>query len=286
MDQRHVAALSLLCRDVARSAILAFVIENDVMIFNWFTPAPPVEVREKAWIEVRLRWLADQFGIDRLTKAELVLPSADWLSDAEDESPESARRILDRVCHCMRIDPSPLRLVVHEDQEMHVAASIDEPATIHVAQSQLGDAEVLVATLARQLAWELLVGQKRLAGNEPDRAWVAELLPVFLGLGVFLSNATLRENRHHGGRSVAKHCYLTARMLAALNIALLRNKPEMDYLLHAVRAIALDPEAAIEELVQACDVELRQQAPGMLAECRPIEESDGGPGSWFGRHNR
>jgi hypothetical protein len=89
MDQRHVAALSLLCRDVARSAILAFVIENDVMIFNWFTPAPPVEVREKAWIEVRLRWLADQFGIDRLTKAELVLPSADWLSDAEDESPDS-----------------------------------------------------------------------------------------------------------------------------------------------------------------------------------------------------
>jgi HEAT repeat protein len=72
-------------------------------------------------------------------------------------------------------------------------------------------------------------------------------------------------------------------VLAALKNTLMVNRyPVMDWLLHAVRAIAPEPQATIDALVESCDAELRQQAPGVLAECRPIDASRDGPGAWFG----
>ncbi len=34
------------------------------MLFGWFAPAAPVGPRQKAWVEVRMGWLADEFGLD------------------------------------------------------------------------------------------------------------------------------------------------------------------------------------------------------------------------------
>lgn len=44
------------------------------MLFGLFAPKPPLVVREKAWIEVRMRWLAGQFGINRLLNAKIAMP--------------------------------------------------------------------------------------------------------------------------------------------------------------------------------------------------------------------
>ena len=62
------------------------------MVFGWFAPAAPVGAREKAWVEVRMGWLADQFGIDKLRKAEVVLPTEQYFPDAYEATPEGARR--------------------------------------------------------------------------------------------------------------------------------------------------------------------------------------------------
>jgi hypothetical protein len=50
----------------------------------------------------------------------------------------------------------------------------------------------VVAVLAHELAHELLIG-RGLLKDALDAEWVTDLLPVFLGLGLFTANATLRE---------------------------------------------------------------------------------------------
>jgi hypothetical protein len=428
-----------------------------------------------------MRWLAGRFGADRLLRAEVVRPTAEFFPDPYDGTPEAAQRCLLRLCGHLGIQPA-LRLEVHENDEIGGPGSLYEPGTLHVARAVLDDAVALSAVLAHGLAGHLLLSQKLLT-DERDREWVSDLLAVFLGLGILLGNATLRERHHHGGRSswssYAKFTYLTTGMLgyatavfawlrgeeeppwicdlssdtaealraglrylvrtkdslfrpdnmrwqpnllpagmlldqlggaspsqrvallweiaerrlampeivaavaellgdrqagiraeaaralaalapsaeavvpelidflndpdgetrsaaayalgklgvqaetvvaalaehleddcetaaaaammavarfgraaapvlptvlAALKDALLRNRyPALDLLVHAVRVIAAEPQAEIDALVESCDPDLRQQAPGILAECRPVPATAEGPGAWFGQ---
>jgi hypothetical protein len=57
-------------------------------MLGWFLPKCPLATREKTWVEWRMRWLADQFGIDRLLRARVILPTevailGDALADEE-----------------------------------------------------------------------------------------------------------------------------------------------------------------------------------------------------------
>lgn len=92
----------------------------------------------------------------------------------------------------MQIPPSSIQLEVREDAAMPGAAGLYEPGLIRLAESQLADLPALVAVLAHELAHDLLVG-RGLLKDDLDAEWVTDLLPVYLGLGIFTANATLRE---------------------------------------------------------------------------------------------
>ena len=79
------------------------------MLFFLFAPQPPLAVREKAWTEVRMRWLARQFGADRLLKAPVVLPNDYWFPERYEGTGDDARRLVDRICGFMQIVPSSIR---------------------------------------------------------------------------------------------------------------------------------------------------------------------------------
>ena len=51
------------------------------MVFGWFKPKSPIGVRMKAWVETRMVWLAAQFGIERLRRAKVILPTAEFFSE-------------------------------------------------------------------------------------------------------------------------------------------------------------------------------------------------------------
>jgi hypothetical protein len=65
---------------------------------------------------------------------------------------------------------------------------------ICVAHSQLADPTRLLATQAHQLAHEILLRGGHLTGSEPNHEQVTDLLPAFLGVGIFGANATLRDS--------------------------------------------------------------------------------------------
>src|SRR5437762_10161000 len=81
-----------------------------------FSPDCPVDEPVKAWIEGRMNWLVQQFGIDRLRTAEVVLPTEDFFPDAYTPSAEGARTVLDRLCEYMDLDPADVELEVYEDR--------------------------------------------------------------------------------------------------------------------------------------------------------------------------
>ena len=236
------------------------------MLFGWFAPAAPVGPRQKTWVEVRMGWLADEFGLDRLRKVDVAVPEEHYFPDAYEATPEGARALMARVCGYMGVSPEEIDFQVLNDEEMPGAAGQFEPAparsapsdldfqippdpakpettgqpppgVVRIAASQLEDAESLVATVAHELAHAILARRKALEG-EPDREWVTDLLPVFQGLGVFLANATLRESSVRGGRgrwwSLRKHGYLSAQTLgyALAMFAWIRREREPSWAKH------------------------------------------------------
>lgn len=190
-------------------------------MFGWFAPKCPVATWEKAWVEWRMRWLADRLGVHRLLDAEVVLPTDDYFPDPYDGTAEDARRLMDRLCGYMAVDGGQLDLEVCDDLELSGAAGHYDAGgrttTIRLARSQLDDPQKVLATLAHELAHELLLGKGMLTAEEEDHELVADLLPVFLGVGIFGANCTLEEKSHTEGDwgwwSLQKQGYLSSLVL-------------------------------------------------------------------------
>lgn len=184
-----------------------------LMLFGLFPPSSPLPVREKAWTEVHMRWLARQFGADRLLKAPVVLPDDHWFPEPYDDAEEDARRLLHRIGDIMQVATTSIRLEVCADEAMSEASGHYEPGLIRVGESELADPPGLVAVLAHELAHGWLV-ERGLSAGSRDVKYVADLLPVYLGLGVFMANATVREmngswrGRHGSRRDSLNSCTL------------------------------------------------------------------------------
>ncbi len=162
------------------------------------SPKPPIETYDKAWTETRMLWLADHFGIDRMRNAKVLCPVREDFPDPYSATAEDVQRIMLRLCGVLGIDPLRVELRLVDGSELPGAAGLyepskDGPAIISIASSTLDDFQGVVSTLAHELAHELLLGQGHLTAQTEDHERVTDLLPVFLGLGVFTANATVTD---------------------------------------------------------------------------------------------
>jgi hypothetical protein len=79
---------------------------------GWFSPQCPLDTWEKTWAETRMRWLAQRLGIDRMLRADVILPTDDYFPDPYHGTAEDVRRLLDRLCVYLDIDPLKVELEV------------------------------------------------------------------------------------------------------------------------------------------------------------------------------
>ena len=186
-------------------------------MFGLFTPKCPLDLAEKTWIERRMLWFAERFGAHRMRNARVVLPTAEFLPDAYTGDYASVRRCLDRMCGYMGIDPEGIALELLPDRLMPDASGLYEMRAkghIFIAESRLADPPGLIATIVHELAHEILLRGGHLTGHEPDHETTTDLLPVFLGTGIFAANATIREETKRDGNiswwSVSKQGYLSS----------------------------------------------------------------------------
>jgi len=214
----------------------------------WRRAKCPLDTWEKTWVETWMRWLAEKFGIQRLVRAELVLPTERFFPEPYSGTPEDALRVLGRLSRYLGMNPERLRLEVVEDVQPPAAAGSEDAGgmtILRIAPGQLADLQRLVAALARELARELLLESGLLSPDMAEHQWVADLLPVYLGLGVFAANATIVEEHYDDGRRVwrtmRRQGFLPARMLGyALALFAFMRRDE-----HAPWAEHLRPDARV-----------------------------------------
>ncbi|HUE69636.1 MAG TPA: HEAT repeat domain-containing protein [Pirellulaceae bacterium] len=118
----------------------------------------------------------------------------------------------------MGIERSRVQLVICTEDELPDATGLyvaGEPAVIKIRDWLLGEPEQLVATLAHELAHEILLGGGLLNTNNDDLERLTDLLPAYLGVGAFAANATIRETNLRTGRfswwEMSRHGYLPSR---------------------------------------------------------------------------
>lgn len=173
-------------------------------MFGWFKPTCPVDPRAKRWIEERLDWLTDQFGLDVFTRRAVILPLEEFFPDPYNGGYDSVRTLLDRVCGYMDADPGNVELEIMDDREQlglvnsdghflpQAAGLYDEQEdkiVIHVAHSELHNPMAIVGTLAHELAHLRLLGEQRVDPEIFDNELLTDLTVVFHGMGIFLANS-------------------------------------------------------------------------------------------------
>jgi hypothetical protein len=171
-----------------------------------------------------MRWLAGKLGLDRLKRAEVILPDDRFFPDPYTATPADARLIFDRVCGYMKLDPRRFDLAVLPPSAVRNAPGLYYDAgrpQIVLTLPQLADPGRLVASIAHELAYDILLQGGVIAGHEEDHEPLTDLIPVFLGLGVFLANAPVRERTANlnwnyfeiNKLQINKQGYLPSRML-------------------------------------------------------------------------
>jgi hypothetical protein len=198
---------------------------------SWFTPKCPVDADSKEWIENAFNWLIDAMGREILRDVEVVLPTEEYFPDAYDGSRTSIRRMVERVCGYMDVDPKNIELQFfdsEDDQHLHPLAveeglrqhdlgsylkRRDGRQVIKLDVNQSRNPEMMVATIAHELAHAILLGEERLDPEHPDQEPITDLLTVFYGLGIFNANTTVVfeqfTNTQYQGWRVGGGGYLT-----------------------------------------------------------------------------
>lgn len=219
---------------------------------GWFTPKCPVDPETKEWIECSFDWLIEELGIDILRSVEVLLPNDEHFPDPYDGSTPSIRKMVDRVCSYMDVEPASVQVQFFRNEDgsgVHQFAGSESGEhalgiysmrngkyRIELDTSQTGDPQALIATIAHELGHVILHGEGRLDPEHPDHEPLTDLLTVFYGFGVFNANSVFTfdqwTNAHGQGWRAQRRGYLTEEMFgyALALFAALRNESKPPWL--------------------------------------------------------
>ena len=84
---------------------------------GWLKSKPecPVDSETRQWIEQRWLWLSEQFGAERARSGPVILPAPEFFPDEYSEVGDGPRKMLDRVCGYMGVDPATVELNLYRD---------------------------------------------------------------------------------------------------------------------------------------------------------------------------
>ena len=191
-------------------------------MFGWLWPKPPLAAWEKAWTEKWMHWLSQELGTRPLIDADVVLPTEDLFPESPAGDGVDTQQVFELLCDRMGVGADKVQLELHDDDPPQGQQSRQGQSgsfgIIHVSSQPSPDPQLVVATLARSLAHHVLEQRgATVPGDETNRRRVVELLPTYLGLGIFTANCCLAENNEYLGEANAwsfnRHGQLPARML-------------------------------------------------------------------------
>jgi len=200
-------------------------------MFGWFTPQCPLDVREKTWVELRMRWLVERFGKSNIQRVDVITPSDEFFPNSYSGHDDEVEQLFGRVRDWVGVSRDDVELKLFDDAipSSYLADSRVSPLGVYtqrnapgerhivwVQRSQAEDPLQFVATAAHELAHCILLGDGWLNESVGDHEFITDLLPVVRGLGIFAANAAtiekVFETSHWSYRGISKQGYLPARM--------------------------------------------------------------------------
>ena len=183
----------------------------------------PVGLAEQAWIEASMHWFAGQFGIQTALR-DVVLPTAEFFPDDYAGTPEQIEAMVARVYDLMSVDPSQRVIVSLFGDSDDKAAKKSRRAVGHYhrenGQAVIGldlreasDPAFLAAVIAHELCHVRLLGENRITAARKDHERLTDLLTIYLGFGIFTTNAALTFSENARGWSVQPRGEMSERIL-------------------------------------------------------------------------
>lgn len=162
-------------------------------MFNWlFAPSCPCDPAAKTWVEERLRWLSEEFGLHILLERPVVLPTPEFFPDAWEATPKGARTLFRRVCQYMNVRPNCVELEFFNDKQASWSNTFSggtwSDGLIRLERSALDRPADLIGIMAHELAHQRLLGEDRFSSDEFDNELLTDLTAVYHGFGIFLAN--------------------------------------------------------------------------------------------------
>jgi hypothetical protein len=210
----------------------------------------PVARREQRWIETSMAWFRDEFGPEYLRRG-VVLPTEQYFPGPHDESAETIRATVIKVCGYADVDPARLTLEFYGDSaETDLARAaglttrsrgaaghyrrVDGRPVIGIDRTLGATPDRLIATVAHELGHVRLLDEGRISVDRVDNEPLTDLLTVYLGLGIFTANARFDYRQDNQRQSTANLGYLTEPMFGygLACYAWLRNESRPDWLRH------------------------------------------------------
>jgi hypothetical protein len=176
---------------------------------GWFFSSSecPVDEKMRAWIEYRMSWLANEFGLETWWSSEAVVPADKYFPDRYDGSENSILQMFARTCAYMGVDPDEVSIRLYtESQNADLGAGVaiagdvggtaglythDGKHVVMIEASGMSNPVGIVGTMAHELSHVRLLGEGRVTGDEDDHEQLTDLATVFFGLGVFSANSVL-----------------------------------------------------------------------------------------------
>lgn len=178
-------------------------------MFNLSAARCPVDEESRLWIENRLYWLTNEFGVGNLSENTVILPTDEFFPDVYQAHESDVYTLLEKVCDYMDVDVSAVKLKFYEDARESIrhglpfyeggdksaAGYFQASRTKHIVgvnNAQLKDPLSLVATIAHELGHVRLLGDGHISSDESDHEPLTDLFTVYYGLGVFTANSSFR----------------------------------------------------------------------------------------------
>ncbi|NUP50897.1 MAG: hypothetical protein HOW97_26835 [Catenulispora sp.] len=213
-----------------------------------FGARPPVEDRERLWIEKMLTWCADQFGLEPLA-ADVLTPTPRYFPGRYQGTPDDVLEVVDLVRAHLHIDPAEISVALYDGRpppQMPGAAAgahnsvaghytiRDGVGRIAVAVEDAPDPRRVVAVAAHELCHHKLLYRGIAAADEPDHEPLTDLATVFFGLGVFTANAAFTFSQSSRGWRRRQLGYINQPMFgyALARLARLRGERDPEWARH------------------------------------------------------
>lgn len=191
-------------------------------MFGWFRPKCPIAVDVRVQLEDMFRELIDRIGLRRLQSCEVLTPDSPELAEVTDGLQIDVPKLLDLISRRMGLESGRIDLEICPQNsiptaDQHLPTSTlnglylapDEERSrplIYLNSSLLNDPPLLLATLAHEVAHEVLRREFPEAYDDTRMELLTDMLPVFLGLGIFAANSYVRERGETLGLTYSYTC--------------------------------------------------------------------------------